>query len=512
MRSNALKISEEQQDRTQEILKHPRKRLRGNSRVSAVFLGLLLALCACAYIVTAVYFSGHFYPSTTINGVDFSGADPVAVSAAMMTLRQDSVLRVLGRDNATMEKRELFTVTAQDVDLIFSVAEADIRNLLKGQKSWLWPVYMSGNHAYMLEGGAEFDEGKLEAFLAGQEAFREENMTAPADAYIEGYSETEQRFVLVPEVYGTQADRAAVQKCIGEAMRQGQEQVDLEEQGCYEEPAVTVADPDLQQSIAKAEKWLETRLVYDWNGSEVVLDRERIQNWVVLRNGRLALDETAVAEFVAENAGEHDTYGKNRIFHTTLGYDLDLPGGAFGWLTDREAEVLALIELIEAGTIGEREPKYASKGPWKGINDIGNTYVEADMTHQHLYLYQKGEIVLETDFVSGDMNNGNRTPEGVFGLTYKTMNAVLRGRDYVTPVTYWMPFNGNVGMHDATWRDTFGGDIYLHDGSHGCLNLPLDKAEEIYQYMTEGFPIICYYYPPGVLPEAEPETPDDDDD
>lgn len=501
MESGAVRVSEEMQS------VYIQKKSGKKGRMAAVVVGLLLALFVGAYVIAAIYFSEHFYPATTINGMDFADADWVAVSSAMMTTRQDYSLQVFGRDSKTMENEELFTVAARDVDLVYTVAEADIRELLKGQKSWLWPIYIQGNHAHMLEGTMEPDESKLEAFLDKQEVFWEENMTAPADAYIEGYSKAEQSFVLVPEVRGTQADKIVVLESVRQAIRQGQDQVDLEEQGCYASPAVTIADSDLQLSIAQADKWLETRIVYDWNGSEVVLDGEQIQEWVILQNGRLALDETAVAEFVNENAGEHDTYGKNRIFHTTLGYDLNLPGGAFGWLTDREAEVEALIELIEAGTIGKREPKYTRKGPWKGVNDIGNTYVEADMTHQHLYLYQKGAIVLETDFVSGDMSNGNMTPEGVFGLTYKTMNAVLRGRDYVTPVTYWMPFNGNVGMHDATWRDTFGGDIYLNDGSHGCLNLPLDKAEEIYQYMTEGFPIICYYYPPGVLPEAEPEQP-----
>ena len=103
--------------------------------------------------------------------------------------------------------------------------------------------------------------------------------------------------------------------------------------------------------------------------------------------------------------------------------------------------------------------------------------------------------MFETDFVSGNINNpGCVTPAGIFGLTYKTTNAVLRGADYETPVNYWMPFYGNFGMHDATWRSSFGGDIFLTNGSHGCLNLPLDAAAVIYSYVSEGSPIICYYY------------------
>ena len=91
------------------------------------------------------------------------------------------------------------------------------------------------------------------------------------------------------------------------------------------------------------------------------------------------------------------------------------------------------------------------------------------------------------------MSNGNATPPGLFGLTYKQKDAVLRGANYTTPVKYWMPFNGNVGMHDASWRQSFGGDIYLENGSHGCINLPVKMAEEIYGYMEKRFPIVCYY-------------------
>lgn len=55
-----------------------------------------------------------------------------------------------------------------------------------------------------------------------------------------------------------------------------------------------------------------------------------------------------------------------------------------------------------------------------------------------------------------------------------------------------MPFNGNVGMHDASWRSSFGADIYLRNGSHGCVNLPSKKAEVIYGYVEQGEPVIVY--------------------
>jgi len=55
-----------------------------------------------------------------------------------------------------------------------------------------------------------------------------------------------------------------------------------------------------------------------------------------------------------------------------------------------------------------------------------------------------------------------------------------------------MPFNGGVGLHDASWRSTFGGKIYVTGGSHGCINLPRSAAETIYNNISAGTPVLVY--------------------
>ena len=73
------------------------------------------------------------------------------------------------------------------------------------------------------------------------------------------------------------------------------------------------------------------------------------------------------------------------------------------------------------------------------------------------------------------------------------MNVTLKGADYESPVTYWMPFNGGIGLHDATWRSRFGGSIYYYSGSHGCVNLPYSAAADIYSIVEAGMPVVCYW-------------------
>ena len=60
------------------------------------------------------------------------------------------------------------------------------------------------------------------------------------------------------------------------------------------------------------------------------------------------------------------------------------------------------------------------------------------------------------------------------------------------PVDVFMPFNGGIGIHDASWRKTFGGNIYLTNGSHGCINTPPDLAHKIFANIKASTPIICY--------------------
>ena len=151
-----------------------------------------------------------------------------------------------------------------------------------------------------------------------------------------------------------------------------------------------------------------------------------------------------------------------------------------------------LTENIKNGETVEKEPEYYQRAAVYGDNDYGNTYVEVDLKNQHMYFYKSGSLVLESDCVTGNPNRGNGTPKGTYGITYKEREATLVGEDYETPVEYWMPFNGNIGLHDASWRNEFGGNIYKESGSHGCVNLPPSVAKQLYEVISKGDPVFVY--------------------
>ena len=200
-------------------------------------------------------------------------------------------------------------------------------------------------------------------------------------------------------------------------------------------------------------------------------------------------------------AGKYDTAGTARTFHTAGGRDVEITG-PYGWKLDVAGEVAAHTQLIQAG-LGEgeqdREPVYAATAASRSLPDWGNTYVEIDLTGQHVYMFQEGNLVWEAPCVTGNIAKNYNTPAGIYSLTYKEMDRILRGAkkadgtyEYESHVDYWMPFNGGIGLHDANWRSKFGGTIYQTSGSHGCINLPPAKAKELYGLVYKGMPVLCY--------------------
>ncbi len=129
----------------------------------------------------------------------------------------------------------------------------------------------------------------------------------------------------------------------------------------------------------------------------------------------------------------------------------------------------------------------------KGKEDIGSTYIEVDMGEQKMYYYVNGVLKIDTPIVTGNTSRRMGTPSGVNFVYLKQKNRVLRGRDYASPVDFWMPVKGNIGIHDASWRSKFGGEIFKTNGSHGCINTPRDAMEQLYDMAEVGTPVVMFY-------------------
>ena len=259
--------------------------------------------------------------------------------------------------------------------------------------------------------------------------------------------------------------------------------------------------PEVLAAKDAMNSYLRANITYDFNPNTEVVDASVISQWVrVDGDMNVTFDEAQVRAYVQSLADKYNTKGRPRSFTTATGNVVTVEGGSYGWLIDQEAEYNALIANIQNGETVTREANYASRAASHAGNDVGGTYAEVDLSAQHIYFIQNGQVVLQSPCVTGNPNKGNATPQGVYTLAYKALDQTLRGTkrpdgtyEYETPVKYWMPFNGGIGFHDATWQSAFGGSRYQTHGSHGCVNLPYDVAAQLYNLISAGVPVVCHY-------------------
>ena len=243
---------------------------------------------------------------------------------------------------------------------------------------------------------------------------------------------------------------------------------------------------------AERERILSARLEIPFGEEKEILDAETFAPWLQDSGTGFSLDEEQVKTYVRSLSSKYDTFGVTRPFRTAAGEEIRVAGGNYGYWMDRQSTIDALSKAILSGEQGEFHPVYYSEGAGFHAADIGESYVEVDLDRQHVYVYKNGVLAVESDCVSGKAANGNFTPEGTYAITYKERDATLQGQGYNSKVKYWMPFNGNIGLHDASWRSEFGGEIYLNNGSHGCINLPSSVAPTIYENVEKGEAVVVH--------------------
>ena len=449
-------------------------------------IGIPVGILVVIYLVLALFFQSHFAFRTTINNVGVSASSTSGVEKKITKQASRYEMKLVERE----DKTESINGTDIDMEPVF---DKQVKELLKKQNGFAWPYYLISPQKYEAETMISFDEEKLKDVLDNLSCMDESKWTDSENAQIKDY--TKDGYEVQPEVYGTKIDKDAFTEKIKEALDKMQPEFDLSGEGCYEDPKVKEEDDVFQDALDTLNKYTRMKITYQAEGKDdVVLDGETISTWLSVDDDfNVSVDDEALSAYVKAMAKNYNTAYGNRTLDTSYGQTVTIYGGNYGCWVDNAAEKEMILEDLKAGKDVTREPVYSQTANSHGENDYGNTYVEINLTAQHLFLYVNGEKKMESEFVSGNAARGFDTPAGIYGITYKEQDAMLVGENYETPVSYWMPFNGNIGLHDAIWRDSFGADIYKKSGSHGCINMPYLKAKELYGEIAKGTPVICYY-------------------
>ena len=452
-------------------------------------LGVLFAFLLGLLIAGSVYCSSHFSKGTIINEIDASGLTMEELESRM----REYVLTVRERTGEGSYITETITgdqigVTVSNTDELNGILKQ--QNILKAISS-----YIKGEQqVYTVENLYAYVDSALMTAILKLQGFQESFVVEPVDAHISEY-DAENGYRIVPEIRGNVLNQTKTIQTVETAVDALLTEIDLEKAGCYEEPSVYADDAKLTERLAQMKQYTDLRIVYHFGQQEEVIDGSVLSGWLLVdeETNKVSVSEEKIDDFVVMLRKKYDTIFRSREFQTSYGKTITIEGGDYGWWMNYGQEQEQLKEMIIKGESGERIPVYYQTAAVYGSQDYGNTYIEINLTAQHLFLYVNGEKKMESEFVSGNAARGFDTPAGIYGITYKEQDAMLVGENYETPVSYWMPFNGNIGLHDAIWRDSFGADIYKKSGSHGCVNMPYLKAKELYGEIAKGTPVICYY-------------------
>ncbi len=490
---------------------------------------VFVALLAAAYVYGINYYGTHFLPNTYLDGVDVGEMTAAEAKDALRSSFEDYSFTLTGRNGA-----------AEDLDISEAAPAREyegVEGVLSAQNRVGWIFARTPVKETSLPYTGTFDEEGLDKALDQSALLAAENIAPPENAYIT-FDPESNHYTIVPEVPGNAVDREVLTKAMGEKLREGQTALDMEEIGCYIAPAISADNARLNQDMAELNTLQDLGASIDMGGEVTeYLNGEQLREMIS--------GESAVSAYVTGLKDRYDTYDKDkrRLFRTAEGTYI-LMNASYGWRLDEEATLKDLLALTDkaADTVGKsfdlegilkamEEAKAAKSAKsskssksskdsketeenadpfhitasWKNKaavhdeQDYGTTYAEVDLTNQTVYVIQDGQTIFTSPCVSGRMTKDRKTPPGIFDIKLKQTNKTLVGYkpdgsvDYRSPVNYWMPFNGGVGFHDATWRGSFGGTIYVNSGSHGCINMPLAKARELYGLVYKGMPVIVYY-------------------
>ena len=464
------------------------KRIRIWRVILAVFL-ILTVILALVYFTGVVFFRTHYPFNTTFLGYDLSQCEIDAVEDCMEAETNARSLTILELDGA----QEVIDLAAA-IDYRRTVAEP-AEGWNPESVSWRWPFSLYEENDLSDTEEISYSRELLEDVVAGLEAMDPANVTPPSDAYLEWKNGVCR---IVPSVDGNKLYPYRVIDALVRAIENDIYTVDLTAEDCYEKAYILTDNEHLQYVLGRYKSINFQQIEIDMTGETITLSPDDVLSFYnTVLGGELVLREDAIASFVKDLKDRYDTYERQRPFVNRYGNEITVGTRAdtYGFKMDLDATITLLTETLNAHErLAQIAPVWTNAGQTREENgsDIGGTYIEVSISDQYLWAYVDGVQVMGSYVVTG--NSGDHdTPRGVFRILYKERNATLVGADYSSPVSYWMPITwGGVGLHDATWRSSFGGSIYRGNGSHGCINLPSWAAQQLYNTFSSGTPVVVW--------------------
>lgn len=454
------------------IMKQQRRR-RNTTNKAPIIITLTIFGIILYYLIVAITYTGKFLPNTFVNGVDVSGEPINKVKNVVANRKSGDTLIVTGQYG---EKLEL------NID---EYVEYTAKNLEKVSKQNImsWPFAKFKRKNIEVDYDVKLKEGLIENVIDMSNFIKGKQIEEPVNATLEV---KDGEVIITDDKPGNAIDKTKLKEAIIKGIQDNSLVVEFTD---YPKAEVTT------ESLQKQKEYLEEKMNHtidiDVRGKKYTLNIKTLYPTEELSKEKLQ-------EFIANMANETDTINKERKFKDVNGEERTIQSGTFGWKMDRVKTFENLYNNIINTKYDSFTPEYAVQAV--GDDEIGNTYIEIDLSKQHLWVFVDGVQTLDSNLVSGQVPKAF-TPVGIHSIKGKQKGRTLKGKnritqkEYASYVDYWMPIDWQgVGMHDASWQyGDFNPNKYLTGhGSNGCINLPFSTAEYIFNNFPVGTPVVIY--------------------
>jgi len=502
------RLAENQRRRQEESIARAAKRRRRKLVASVVAIVVILL---GVYIAGVMQFSDRFMSRTSLGSADISDKTTSEVQAIL----DDSVASY----SLTINDFGLET-TIQAADISFSYdPNCTAKALIAKRNPLIWPYELLFARDLATSLIVSYDEQALSALL--QTAIDEHNQHAePAKEESIAFNSETDRFEYIGPVVGTQLILEPVLAKVKEALAGSKSSLELTED-CVVQPIAGGREEQLTTAAKQANMLCDQYHITFTLGSSAsfIVDSAQAAQWISIgEDYSVSLDQTKIDAWIDSICNLLDAKGGERTYTRPDGKVVTVAGGSYGWATDRGTAAQLIRDAIaKKGTQTVAIPCTTTGNGFLGMPgaDWGKRYIDVDISEQYARFYDvDGNLIWETDVITGTRWTNFETPTGVNTIQYKASPMSLRSTgDYIVynddgtttveedyefgrDVEYWMPFiNDFIGLHDAWWQDAFGGNLYedASHGSGGCINLPTDKAAELYDLVQAGDVVVTHW-------------------
>lgn len=378
----------------------------------------------------------------------------------------------------------------------------DLQSDIRLPSPWSWPVRLFKDTVYRPDVHYDWDVDKLIAGLQGLNFMADDYDIKPTNARVSILDDGS--FEVIPAFSGTSVDFDKLFDCVCGCLANGECVLDLDANGCYVSLSDMLEHDDIVCVSDDISVIRNVQITIDMGCDKSEIVPESVLSACTYKSDdKVYLDYDLFFDYVSKLKHKYDTIGSVRTFKTSNGNVIRLSADEqdtfYGWDLNVDQTVAVICELLLSGKSGSVDAVYYHTGfSHDSDNDFGDSYIELSIKDQHMWVYLDGKLDIDTDVTTGKDEPITRTPTGLFHTMDFNTEYQMHGW-YGTAFSHYFirVTPEGVGIHDASWRSKYGGDYYIKDGSHGCINTPFSAVKHIFYRLLDHnggaeLPVIIY--------------------